>query len=134
MGRALRYHLLLPAAFLAVIAGLMMHSVAAQSPYDCATWSAWIDRMPGPEAIPTLHVQGQCTFRVAGYSVEVTPHIPQGPDPNVYLLDLIAHAPAGPATPGVGTTSISYATSVADKYKTVLLLPDRIAVPVREVY
>jgi len=136
MGRALRYQLLLPAAFLAVMAGVMMHSAAAQSPYECAAgpWSAWIDRMPGPGAIPTLHVEGQCTFRVIGYRVEVKPYLPPGTDPNVYLLDLIVHAPAGPAEPGVGTAKISYATSVAGKYQTVLLLPDRIAIPVREVY
>jgi hypothetical protein len=89
---ALRYYWLLPAAFLAAIAGLMMHSAAAQSPYGCASWSAWIDRAPGSGAIPTLHVRGLCAFRVAGYSVQMKPHLPQ------------------------------------------LLLPDRISVPVREVY
>jgi hypothetical protein len=30
--------------------------------------------------------------------------------------------------------SVSYATIVPAKYETVLLLPDRISVPVREVY
>lgn len=134
MGARFRYQLLLPAAFLAVIAGVMMNSAAARSPYDCATWSAWIDRMSGPGAIPTLHVEGQCAFRVVGYSVELKPHLPQGADPNVFLLDLIVHAPAGAAVPGVGSASIAYATSVAARYQTVLLLPDRIAVPVRQVY
>lgn len=131
---ALRYYWLLPAVLLGAIAGVMMHSAAAQSPYECATWSAWIDRMPGPGAIPTLHVQGQCTFRVVGYSVALKPHLPQGADPNVFLMDLAVQAPAGSAVPGVGTASVSYATSVTTKYRTVLLLPDRIAVPVREAY
>lgn len=131
---ALRYYWLLPAVFLAAIAGVMMHSVAAQSPYDCPSWSAWIDRMPGPEAIPTIHVQGRCSFRFAGYSAELKPHFPQGADPNVFLMDLVVHAPAGPAVPGAGSASIAYATSVAAKYGTVLLLPDRIAVPVHQVY
>jgi len=131
---ALRYYWLLPAAFLAAIAGVMMHSAAAQSPYDCASWSAWIDRMPGPGAIPTLHVQGQCTFRVVGYRVEIKPHLPPGADPNVFLMDLVVHAPGGPQVPGAGSASVSYATSVTAKYHTVLLLPDRIAVPVRQVY
>ncbi len=131
---ALRYYWLLPAAFLAATAGVMMHSAAAQSPYDCAAWSAWIDRMPGPGAVPTLHVQGQCAFRVVGYRVEVNPHVPAGADPNVYLLDLTVHSPTGPGVPGVGSEKVSYATSVADKYQTVLLLPDRITVPVRQVY
>lgn len=131
---ALRYYWLLPAAFLAAIAGLMMHSAAAQSPYDCASWSAWIDRAPGPGAIPTLHVRGQCAFRVAGYSVQMKPHLPQSADPNMFLMDLAVHAPAGPPMPGDGSVSVSYATIVPAKYETVLLLPDRISVPVREVY
>lgn len=131
---ALRYYWLLPAAFLAAIAGVMMHSAAAQSPYDCASWSAWIDRMPGPGAIPTLHVRGRCTFRMIGYSVEVKPHLPPGADPNVSLMDLVVHAPAGPPVPGAGRASISYSTGVNAQYHTVLLLPDRIAVPVGEVY
>ena len=131
---ALRYYWLLPAAFLAAIAGVMMHSAAAQSPYDCAAWSAWIDGTPGPGAVPTLHVQGQCAFRVVGYRVEVNPHFPQGADPNVYLLDLTVHAPTGPAAPGVGNEKVSYAIGVTDKYQTVLLLPDRITVPVHQVY
>jgi hypothetical protein len=131
---ALRYYWLLPAAFLAAIAGVMMHSAAAQSPYDCASWSAWIDRMPGPGAVPTLHVQGRCTFRTVGYRVEFKPHLPPGADPNVFLMDLVVHAPAGPQVPGVGSASVSYATSVTATSHTVLLLPDRIAIPVREVY
>jgi hypothetical protein len=131
---ALRYYWLLPAAFLAAIAGLMMHSAAAQSPYDCASWSAWMDQTPGPGAIPTLHVRGQCAFRVIGYTVEMRPHLPPSADPNVFLIDLAVHSPAGPQMSGDGSASVSYATIVPAKYQTVLLLPDRIAVPVREVY
>jgi hypothetical protein len=128
-----RYHLLLPAALLAALATVLMHSVAAQSPYDCASWTAWVDRAPGLGAIPTLHVQGNCTFRFVGYRAELRPHLPPGADSNV-LLDVIVHAPAGPATPGVGGTSLSYSTSVDSSNETVLLLPDHIAVPVRQGY
>jgi hypothetical protein len=130
----LRYQLLLPAALLAALATMMMHSVAAQSPYDCAAWTAWIDRVPAPGAIPTLHVQGACTFRFTGYSAELRPHLPPSADANVFLLDMIVHQPAGPAAPGVGSASMSYATSVSSRYQTVLLLPDHIAVPVRQAY
>jgi hypothetical protein len=137
LGRRLgmfRYHLLVPAALLAALATVMMHSVAAQSPYDCASWTAWLDRMPGPGAIPTLHVQGNCAFRFVGYSAELRPHLPPSADPNVFLLDLIVHAPAGPAIPGSGGASLSYSTSVTSRYQTVLILPDHLAVPVRPTY
>jgi hypothetical protein len=130
-----RYQLLLPAALLAAIATVMMHSVAAQSPYDCAKWSAWIDRMPpSAGAIPTLHVQGNCTFRFIGYSAELRPHLPPSADPNVSLFDLVVHAPAGSTAPGSAGERLSYSTSVASRYQTVVLEPDHIAIPVRETY
>lgn len=131
---ALRYQLLLPAVLLAVFATVMMSAVAAQSPYECAHWTAWIDRMPGPGAVPTLHVQGNCTFRFVGYNPELRPHMPPSADPSVFLLDLIVHAPAGPATPGVEGGSFSYSTNVTSAYQTVLLLPDHVVVPVRQVH
>jgi hypothetical protein len=127
--------LVLPVVLLAAAAGLMMHSAAAQPPYSCATWNAWIDRMPGPGAVPTLHVQGQCTFQVVGYSVELKPHVPPaGADNGVFLLDLVVHQPAGPAVAGVGSASVSYATSVTGRYHAVMLLPDRIEIPVKQTF
>jgi hypothetical protein len=128
-----RYHLLLPAAFLAIIATVMMHSVAAQSPFDCVRWTASTDRRPAPGAVSTLHVQGDCTFRFAGYNAELRPHLPLSTDSNVFLLDVIVHPPAGPAVPGRGgVEDLSYSTRVGSSYQTVLLLPDHIAVPVRQ--
>jgi hypothetical protein len=132
--RPVRYYWLLPAAFLAAIAAVMMHAAAAQSPYDCDNWTAWIDRMPGPGAVPTLHVQGSCAFRFAGDGVGLKPHLPPGNDSGVLLMDLVVHAPAGPQAPGSGGASISYSSSVASKYRTVVILPDRITVPIRPTF
>ena len=38
---------------------------------DSRDWEAWIDRMPGPSAVPTLHVIGKIDLPNAGYSVTV---------------------------------------------------------------
>lgn len=66
--------------------------------------------------------------------LEFKPHRPSSADPKVLLLDFVVRTPAG--TGGVSRTSatISYDRSVAARYRTVLLLPDRVAVPVRQVY
>ena len=131
---ALRYQLLLPAVLFTTITTVMMHCAAAQSPYECTHCTAWIDRMPGRGAVPVLHVQGNCSFRFVGYNPELRPHMPPSVNPNVFLLDLIVHAPAGPATPRVGAGSFSYSTGVTSAYQTVLLLPEHVVVPVRQVY
>jgi len=64
MGRALRYQLLLPAAFLAVMAGVMMHSAAAQSPYECAAgpWS-WVTSHTFRKTVATRMEEAGCTPR-----------------------------------------------------------------------
>jgi len=38
---------------------------------DSRDWSAWINRMPGPDARPTLHVTGKVDLPHSGYSVAV---------------------------------------------------------------
>lgn len=86
----------------------------------------------GSSALPTLHVQGWCTVRLVGSSVELRPHVPSSTNPNVYLMDLVVHAPAGPAVLGTGAASLSYATTVANPYRTLLIFPDGISVPVRQ--
>lgn len=48
----------------------------APTPSACAVldsrdWSAWINRMPGPDARPTLHVTGKVDLPNPGYSVTV---------------------------------------------------------------
>lgn len=38
---------------------------------DSRDWSAWINRMPGPDATPTLHVTGKVDLPNPGYTVTV---------------------------------------------------------------
>lgn len=129
-----RYHRLLP-AFLAAVAAVIVQSTAAQPSYDCNAWSAWIDRAPGGGSMPTLHLRGKCAFHVAGnYNLEFKPHRPLSADPHVLALDFVVRTPAGAAKASRTSAGISYDRSVGARYKTVLLLPDRIAIPVRQVY
>jgi hypothetical protein len=54
---------------------------------DCGGWSAVLDREPpGPTVI---RVRGRCRFPMAGFSVELRRHEPQGSNPRDLLLDRI---------------------------------------------
>ncbi|HEX8902290.1 hypothetical protein [Vitreimonas sp.] len=44
---------------------------AACAVLDSRDWSAWINRMPGPNATPTLHVTGKVDLPNPGYTVTV---------------------------------------------------------------
>lgn len=44
---------------------------AACAVLDSRDWSAWVNRMPGPDATPTLHVTGKVDLPNPGYSVTV---------------------------------------------------------------
>lgn len=51
-------------------------AAAAPAPASCAVleskdWKAWVNRMPGVGATPTLIVEGQVTLPTPGYTVEL---------------------------------------------------------------
>jgi len=39
--------------------------------YQSRDWQAWISAMPGPDAKPTLHIQGEVDMPTPGYSVKL---------------------------------------------------------------
>ena len=85
--------------------------------------------------MPTLHLRGKCAFHVAGnYNLEFKPHRPSSGNPSVLLLDFVVRTPPGASGASRTSATISYDRSVAARYRTVLLLPDRVAVPIRQVY
>ncbi len=99
---------------------------------DWDGWAAVHDHLPpGP---PTLRVHGKCTFPSAGYSVELRRHEPPGTDPRDLLLEKVVCEPAGAVAEAVTVVPVNYDEETDVEYDTVTILPDGIAVPVRDIH
>jgi len=98
---------------------------------NCKDWEAWHDRQPPQPA--TLHVSGKCSFADSGYTVELKPHVPQGINPAIYILDKIVNVPAH-VSHRPSTVEVEYSEKTTAKYTQVQILPDDVRVPVREVW
>jgi hypothetical protein len=97
----------------------------------CSGWTALHDTQPVKPH--TLYVTGKCTFPTAGYSVELRPHLPQGINPAIYIMDKIVHEPTGPVNQVLTTVDVRYSEKTDAHYKEVHILPDDVHVPVKEV-
>jgi hypothetical protein len=97
----------------------------------CTDWKAWHDNQPpGPAK---LYVTGKCTFPTSGYRVELKPHLPQGINPAIYLLEKVVHQPSGPASDVITTVDVRYEEKTNKRYTEVYILPDDVHVEVKEV-
>ena len=99
---------------------------------DWDGWAAVHDHLPpGP---PTLRVHGKCTFPSAGYSVELRRHELTGTDPRGLLLEKVVREPAGPVPEALTVVPVNYDEETDVEYDTVTILPEGIAVPVRDIH
>jgi hypothetical protein len=108
--------------------------VASEIPVrDCGHWTAVHDREPPSPAV--LRVRGRCRFPIAGFSVELRRHEPQGSNPRDLLLDRIGHPPEGFPPPGmvVDVVDVDYQEETEAEFDTVTILPDGVSVPVQVV-
>lgn len=80
---------------------------------DSRDWQAWIDRMPGPDASPTVHVIGKVDVRSGGYTFnwEVGP-MDRSMTPALNL-ELVPVAPTEPATMAIATEEVHYTGPLA---------------------
>lgn len=86
-------------------------------------WSAWINRMPGPNATPTLHVAGKVDLPHAGYTVTVR----DGPaDRSAYPVQQIiveTTQRSGMHPQGLTTAEVNYVGPViAPNYRAIRVL------------
>jgi len=98
-----------------------------------SNWKAFKNVMPGSE--PTLHVTGDVIVPTGGYSAKLSPHTPQGINPQIYLLDLTVTAP-GPdqVVAQVETTiKVEYQEKTRKNYTQVTILPENITADVETV-
>lgn len=85
-------------------------------------WEAWINRMPGPDATPKVHVVGKVDVRSGGYTFnwEVGP-MDRSMTPALNLK-LIPVAPTGMATMAITTEEVQYTGPLAgSSYRSVTI-------------
>jgi len=114
--------------------GVAMEGDSPQS-WPAGDWDGWAavhDHLPpGP---PTLRVHGKCTFPSAGYVVELRRREPPGADPRNLLLEKVVREPTDPVTEAVTVVKVNYDEETDVEYDTVTILPEGIAIPVRDIY
>jgi hypothetical protein len=102
-----------------------------QKTSNCSDWKAVHDFMPpGPAR---LRVTGQCTFPTPGYTVTLKKHEPQGINPAILILDKVTVAPTGVEPQLVTKLTVAYRERTDQNYREVLVLPDNVTIPVKEV-
>jgi hypothetical protein len=71
-------------------------------------WSAWVNRMPGPGAVPTLHVTGKVDVRSGGYTFDWEKGPLDRSATPALRLKLVPTAPDGMATMAITTEEVKY--------------------------
>ena len=76
-------------------------------------WSAWVNRMPGPGATPTVHVVGKVDVPTGGYTFEWEVGPMDRSMTPALKLELIPVKPTGMATMAITTEDVHYIGPVA---------------------
>lgn len=71
-------------------------------------WAAWVNRMPGPGAVPTLHVTGKVDVRTGGYTFEWQKGPLDRSATPALRLKLAPKAPDGMATMAITTEEVKF--------------------------
>lgn len=89
---------------------------------DSRDWEAWVNKMPGPGAVATIHVVGKVDVRSGGYTFSWE----EGPMDRSAVpalrLKLVPKAPDGMATMAVATEAVKYqAPALSSGYSRVVI-------------
>ena len=76
-------------------------------------WAAWVDRMPGLDRRPTLHVTGEIDLPTPGYTETWVVGPADRADPPAQVLELRLAPPDGIVAQVVTPTSVRYAGDAA---------------------
>lgn len=90
---------------------------------DSRDWAAWVNKMPGPDMAPKIHVTGKVDVRSGGYTFawEEGP-LDRSATPGL-RLKLVPKAPDGMATMAITTEEVKYeAPALATGYGSVVVL------------
>lgn len=99
-----------------------MEETAACDVLDSRDWEAWINKMPGPGATPTIHVVGKVDVRTGGYTFEWQ----EGPMDRSAVpalrLKLVPKAPDGMAMQAITTEEVKWSgPALASGYSRVII-------------
>jgi hypothetical protein len=100
---------------------------------SCSDWKAWLNLQPGTSP-PTLQVSGNCQFPTSGDSVELVPANRKEQQVDGYVLRKVVHKPEGMALQVISDVPVMYTKETTAPYKTVLIKPDNVRVPVEKIY
>jgi hypothetical protein len=96
---------------------------AACAVIESRDWSAWINRMPGPNATPTLHVTGKVDLPNPGYSVTVRDGPADRSAQPVQQIILETSQRSGMFTQAVITADVHYTGPViAPSYRAIRIM------------
>jgi hypothetical protein len=96
---------------------------AACDVLESRDWAAWVNKMPGPDMAPKIHVTGKVDVRSGGYTFawEEGP-LDRSATPAL-RLKLVPKAPEGMATMAITTEEVNYeAPALATGYGAVVVL------------
>lgn len=106
---------------------VVQEAAPAAKPEACAVldsrdWEAWINKMPGPAAVATIHVVGKVDVRSGGYTFSWD----EGPMDRSAVpalrLKLVPKAPDGMATMAITTEAVAYqAPALSSGYSRVVI-------------
>ncbi len=87
---------------------------------DSRDWTAWVDRMPGPDAQPSLHVTGEIDLPTPGYSIAWQVGPADRMNPPAQFLELVLTPPDGLVAQVVTTEPVHYSgPAVYPEYRAI---------------
>lgn len=87
-------------------------------------WNSWLNKQPGPDATPTIHVTGRLKFPTGGYSVDLERSAEQKSEENTLVLELVVGAP-GPddiVTQAIEEKEVHYEEETDADYEEVVVI------------
>ncbi|WP_396272646.1 hypothetical protein [Hyphomonas sp.] len=116
-----------PAQASVAVETVVQEPAPAAEPEACAVldsrnWAAWINRMPGPGAVATVHVAGKVDVRSGGYTFRWEEAPMDRSAVPVLRLKLVPSAPGGMATMAITTEAVAYqAPALSSRYSRVVI-------------
>lgn len=90
---------------------------------ESANWVAYVDRMPGPGATPTLRIRGEVTLPTPGYTFVWREGIADRMMPPAVRFVLTPTPPEGPVIQVLTTEAVTYdGPALASGYRSVFVL------------